>query len=63
MKQDKSNSCLGESFMSESEKYEELRKYFEGAEEREQGYIVAITKLQMKVKELQQKLSRSGGSR
>ena len=49
--------------MSEAEKYEELRKYFEGAEEREQGYIVAITKFKMKVKELQQKLSRDGDSR
>ena len=39
------------------EKYEELRKYFEEAEEREQGYIVVITKLQMKVKELEKELA------
>ncbi len=44
--------------MQSDEKYEELRKYFEGAEEREQGYIVVITKLQMRVKELENKLNK-----
>lgn len=35
------------------ERYEELRKYFESAEEREQKYIVTIQKLMQKVKELE----------
>ena len=42
--------------MSDTEKYEELRKYFEGAEEREQKYIVVITKMSLKIKELERRL-------
>ena len=46
--------------MSEAEKYEELRKYFESAEDREQGYIVVITRLKMENKELKRKLAKAG---
>ncbi len=46
--------------MSEAEKYEELRKYFESAEEREQGYIVVITRLKMENEELKRKLAEAG---
>ena len=60
MKTVKNNSCSGGSFMSEAEKYEELRKYFESAEEREQGYIVTITKQQMKIKALEKELEKAG---
>lgn len=35
--------------MSEAEKYEEFRKYYERAEEREQMYIVQIQKLMIKL--------------
>ncbi len=35
------------------EKYEEIRKYFESAEEREQKYIVTIQKLMQKIKDLE----------
>lgn len=42
------------------DKYEEFRKYFEKSEDREQGYIVVITKLQLKVKELEHKLEKAG---
>lgn len=38
--------------MSE-ERYEELRKYFENAEIREQGYIVKIQVLMQRIKELE----------
>lgn len=37
--------------MSEEEKYEELRKHYEKAEEREQQYIVKIQKLMNERKE------------
>lgn len=46
--------------MSEAEKYEELRKYFESAEDREQQYIVTITKQQMKIKALEKELEKAG---
>ena len=54
------NLCSGGSFMSEAEKYEELRKYFESAEDREQQYIVTITKQQMKIKALEKELEKAG---
>ena len=60
MKTVKNNSCSGGSFMSETEKYEELRKYFESAEDREQQYIVVITRLKMENKELKRKLAKAG---
>ena len=56
----KNNLCLEENSMSEAEKYEELRKYFESAEDREQGYIVVITRLKMENKELKRKLAKAG---
>lgn len=60
MKQDKSSSCLGERYMSEAEKYEEFRRYFERGEEREQQYIVTITKQSMRIKELECELKKVG---
>lgn len=38
--------------MSAEEKYEELRKYFENSEQREQGYIVTIQRLMQQIKDL-----------
>lgn len=42
--------------MPDDEKYEELRKYFEGAEAREQKYIVVITKQEIRIKDLEKQL-------
>ena len=46
--------------MSEAEKYEELRRYFERGEEREQQYIVTITKQAMRIKDLERELKKVG---
>lgn len=39
--------------MNEDEKYEEFRKYYEKAEEREQRYIVEIQRLMLDKKKLE----------
>lgn len=45
--------------MNTEEKYEEFRRYFEASEQREQQYIVKITKQAIRINELEKQLEKS----